>query len=310
MLTFLLKRLTGALLVLVGVSFITFLLLGTAPGDAADILAGESASKEQMEALRQQLGLDAPLLERYGDFISAAVTRGDLGDSLFYQRPVSELLLERFNHTLTLTLIASGVALLIGFVTGALAAERANSYLDLGLMSMVALGIALPSFWLALLLMMVFSVNLGWLPVVGSGSIRHLVLPVVCLALPTSALVARLVRSSLLDVSQEDYVNTANAKGLNRFTVWQRHIVRNGMIPVITVVGLYLGHLLSGVFIIETIFALPGLGRLAVQSIFNRDFPVVVGSVLLIAVIYQLLNLGVDIAQVFLDPRIRQDVLQ
>lgn len=309
MANFLIKRLIGSFLVLIGVSFITFTLLDIVPGDAADVIAGETASQAELDALRAELNLDRPLFERYAIFARQAVFEQDLGKSVFYNRPVSELIRERFGYTLVLALTSIGLALVIGTLIGTLAAWRANSLLDLAVMSLAAFGISLPTFWVALLLIMVFSVHLSWLPVIGKGDLKHIIMPVICLALPTSAVVARLVRSSLLEINQADYVRTAHAKGAQKILVWWRHILRNGLIPVTTVMGLYLGHLMGGAFIVETIFSWPGLGRLAVQSIFNRDFPVVMGSVLLVAVIYQLINLVVDLGQAVLDPRIGQEVL-
>jgi len=190
---------------------------------------------------------------------------------------------------------------------GIVAVARPGGHLDLMIMAATTLGLSLPTFWVALLLIMLFSLRLGWLPVVGAGSPAHLILPATCLALPTTAVVARLMRASLLDVKGADYVRTAYAKGLPSHQVWRDHILRTGLIPVITLLGLYLGHLLGGTFIIETIFGWPGLGRLVVQAILDRDFPVVVGAVLLIAVIYQVLNFLVDVAYVVLDPRISRE---
>lgn len=306
---YVLRRLAGAVLMLLAVSLIVFVLLDVIPGDAAHTLAGDLASAEQLAAARHELGLDQPLFVRYARFVEGVVLRGDLGASVVSGRPVATLLSERFGATLKLALAALGLALVAGLFIGALAAIRAGGYLDLAVMAGATLGESLPSFWVSLLLIQVFALRLGWLPVFGAGSPAHLVLPAVTLALPAIALLARLVRSCLLDVRSADFVRTARAKGLGSLLVWRDHIFRNAVLPVITILGLYLGHVLGGAFIVETIFAWPGLGRLVVQAIFDRDVPVVVGAVLLIALIYQVLNLAVDLIHAVLDPRVGHEAL-
>lgn len=304
----LLRRLLGAGLVLLAVSFITFVALATAPGDAAVAAAGDSATHEQMTLLRQSMGLDLPLFVRYQAYLGG-VLQGDLGRSLIGQRAVSQLLLERLPYTLLLALAASALALLLGGLIGTVAALRAGGWLDTLLMGGVAVGLAVPVFWSALLLIMFFSLKLHWLPVVGAGSWRHLVLPTVTLAIPTAAIMARLVRASLLDVFGADYVRTAHAKGLRPRRVLGAHVFRNSLLPVLTVLGLQLGHLLGGAVVVETIFGWPGLGRLTVQAIFDRDLPVVMGAALLIAAFYVFINLAVDLAHAYLDPRVAQEAL-
>jgi peptide/nickel transport system permease protein len=304
----LLRRLVGAGLVLLAVSFITFVALATAPGDAASALVGDSASQEQMTLLRQSMGLDLPLFVRYQAYLGG-VLQGDLGRSLVGNRAVSQLLLERLPYTLLLAVAAASLALLVGGMIGTVAALRAGRWLDTVLMGGVAVGLAVPVFWSALLLMLLFSLKLHWLPVVGASSWRHLILPMVVLAIPTAAIVARLVRSSLLDVLAADYVRTAQAKGLRPRRVLSAHVFRNSLLPVLTVVGLQLGHLLGGAVVVETIFGWPGLGRLTVQAIFDRDLPVVMGAALLIATFYVLLNLAIDLAHAYLDPRVAQEAL-
>lgn len=304
----LLRRLIGAGLVLLAVSFITFLALATAPGDAASALVGDTASQEQLALVRQSMGLDLPLLVRYQAYLGG-VLQGDMGRSLIGQRPVSQLLMERLPYTLLLALSASALALLLGGVLGTVAALRAGRWLDTVLMGSVAVGLAVPVFWSALLLMMLFSLKLHWLPVVGANTPRHLILPAVTLAIPTAAIVARLVRSSLLDVMGADYVRTAQAKGLRPPHVIGVHVMRNSLLPVLAVVGLQLGHLLGGAVVVETIFGWPGLGRLTVQAIFDRDLPVVMGAALVIAAFYVLLNFAIDLAHAYLDPRVSQEAL-
>lgn len=305
----LLRRLGGTLLVLVAVSFITFAALAVAPGDAAEGLVGDSASAEQLAALRHEMGLDAPLVARYARFAAGLLSRGDFGKSLISGRPVGELLADRLPHTLLLALTAIGLATAIGMALGALAALRAGSYLDTLLMGGMVLGLAVPTFWSALLLIMLFSLRLGWLPVVGAGTAQHLVLPAVTLALPTAAIVARLTRAGLLDVMAADYVRTAHAKGLSPQRVFGGHVLRNALIPLVTVMGVQLGHLLGGSFIVETIFGWPGLGRLTVQAIFDRDYPVVLGAALIIAAMYLAINLLVDLAQAWLDPQVARETI-
>jgi peptide/nickel transport system permease protein len=295
--------------VLVAVSILVFTVLDTVPGDVAETLAGDEASAEQLAELRHELGLDRPLIIRYLSFAAGVVLRGDLGDSAISGRPVATLLSERFGATVKLALAALVVASVLGIIFGLIAASRAGGYVDLAVMAFTTLGESIPSFWVALLLIQFFALKLGWLPVLGDGGLEHLVMPTIALALPAIALIARLVRSCVLDVRSADFVRTAHAKGLSRLLVWRDHIVRNALLPVITMLGLYLGHLLGGTFIIETIYAWPGLGRLVVQAIFDRDFPVVIGAVLLIALIYQILNIFVDLAHAWLDPRIGHEAM-
>ncbi len=305
----LVRRLGGAALTLLVVSLITFVALESTPGDAASGMVGDSASAAQLQTLRAQLGLDRPVLARYGTFLYDLVLRGDLGHSLVSDKPVAGLLAERLPYTVLLALVATALAALVGVLVGIAAATRAGTWLDTLFMGGAALGLAVPTVWIALLLMMLFSVRLHWLPVVGASTPAHLILPAVVLALPTAAGLARLMRSSLLDVLGSDYIRTAHSKGLTHRQVLSRHIVRNSLIPVITTLGLHLGYLLSGAFVVETIFGWPGLGRLAVQAIFDRDYPVVVGATLLVAVIYILINLAVDLAHGWLDPQVAQQAL-
>jgi len=301
---FLLRRLAGALAVMVFVSFITFFLLDLAPGDAAEGLAGEFASEEQLHQLRQDMGLDRPLVLRYFDYLWNALLHGDLGRSLISGRSVSEMVMERFHYTLLLTFAAMVLALLAGTAMGWLATIRPGGLLDLLVMGTAAAGLSLPTFWVALMFILLFSLRLGWLPVTGAGSPAHLILPSLSLAIPTAGVVARLIRSGILDVKGMDYVRTAYAKGLPAGKIWRDHIFRNSLIPAITMLGLHLGHLLEGTVVIETVFGWPGLGRLLVQAVLDRDFTLVAGVVLLIAFIYQALNLLVDAAYAILDPRV------
>lgn len=298
------RRLGGTLVTLIVISLVTFVALMSTPGDTASALVGESASAAQLQAVRAELGLDQPLLVRYGTFLASLVVRGDLGRSLISNRPVSELVFERLPYTLVLALAAISLAALIGALLGGAAAIRSGTVWDTLLMSGAALGLALPTFWSALLLMMLLALRLHWLPVVGAESWQHLVLPTITLALPTAAAVARLMRSSVLDVLGADYCRTAHAKGLTPRQVLHRHVVRNSLIPVVTVLGLHLGYLIGGAFVVETIFGWPGVGRMIVQAIFDRDYPVVMGATLVIAALYIGINLLVDLTHGWLDPQI------
>lgn len=298
------RRLLGAAFVLIAVSAVTFFVLTAAPGDAAAGLIGDTASPEQVARLRAEMGLDQPVMLRYAFFLRDLFSSGDLGNSLISGRPVRDLLAERLPYTVLLALTAVGLAAGVGGLLGLLAARRPGTLADTAIMTTANLGIALPSFWVALLFILLFSLRLRWLPVFGADTPRHLILPAVTLALPTVAVVARLVRASLLDVQNADFVRTAHAKGLTGRIILRRHILRNALIPIVTVLGMHLGYLLGGAFIVETIFAWPGLGRLTVQAIFDRDLPVVLGATLTIAAIYVLINLSVDLLHAWLDPRV------
>lgn len=306
MLRFLANRALGAALVMLAVSFITFVLVDLAPGDAADLLAGESATAEERAAVRSDLGLDDPLPARYARYLGAAVLQGDLGRSMISGRPVAQLVADRFVYTLVLALTATALAVAVGGFAGGAAAARPGGAFDSAVMALITLGQAVPTFWVALLLTLVFGLYLDWLPVAGSGTPLHLVLPAVALALPAAAVVARLVRSSLLDVAGADFVRTAHAKGLGPAGVWGRHLLPNSLVPVMTMVGLHLAQMLGGAFIVESMFGWPGLGRLLVQAVFDRDLPVVMGAVLLFALIVQTISLLIDLAHGVLDPRIRE----
>jgi peptide/nickel transport system permease protein len=309
MIPHLLRRLAGSALVLLVVAFIIVMALDVVPGDAAEAIVGDSASEEQLDALRSEMDLDRSPMVRYLDFLWGAVTRGDLGKSLVNGRQVRDLLLHSLSYTLILALSATGLSIFVGGVIGILAAAQTKDWLDTLIMAVTALGLAIPTFWSGLLLILVFAVWLDWLPVLGAGSWQHLVLPTLTLALPTTAVVARLTRSGLLEELSANYVRTARAKGVPPRLVLARHVLRNGLLPVLTVLGLHLGHLLGGTFIVETIFGWPGLGRLTVQAIFDRDLPVVLGAALVMATAYLVINLGVDLIHAWLDPRVAHQSL-
>lgn len=303
------RRLLSTLVTLVVVSVVTFCALDATPGDAASALVGEHASREQLQSVRAELGLDQSWVARYAAFAAQLVTRGDLGRSLVSQRAVGELVRERLPYTLVLASTAIFFAVALGVILGTLAALRAGAWLDTFLMSGAALTLAVPTFLSALLFVWLFALTLRWLPIVGAETPWHLVMPATTLALPTGAIIARLVRASLLDVFGADFICTAHAKGIAPHDVLTRHTLRNSLLPVVTVVGLHLGHLVGGAFIIETIFALPGLGRLLVQAIFDRDAPVVLGGTLTVAALYLAINFLVDLAHGWLDPQVAHGAL-
>jgi ABC-type dipeptide/oligopeptide/nickel transport system permease component len=300
------RRLVQSMIVVWGVSILVFFLLRLAPGDPVSLLLAETASPEQIAEARAKWGLDKPIYVQYWVFLTRAV-RGDLGDSLFFRQPAIEVLFERMPATLQLSVVALLFSLSVAIPIGLLSALKRDTIWDYLGTNIAMLGQALPPYWLGIMLILVFSVNLRWFPTSGRGTIWHLVLPAVTLGSVLMALVTRLVRSGMLDVLGEDYIRTARAKGLSERRVIIRHALRNILIPLVTVLGLQLGALFGGAVITESIFAWPGVGRLALQAINARDYPLVQASVLVISVVYVFLNLAVDILYVYLDPRIRYE---
>ncbi len=304
--SYLVRRLLLALPVVLGVATLVFLLIHLIPGDPVEIMLGESALPADRDALREALGLDRPILEQYGSFLWG-LCRGDLGVSLQQRRPVTALIREHYPATLELTLAAMLISLLIALPAGILSGIRQYSFWDHSTMFLALLGVSMPNFWLGPLLIWVFSIQLGWFPVSGKGGLAHLLLPALTLGASMAAIVARMTRSSVLEVLREDYVMTARAKGLSEARIILKHVLRNAMLPVLTVVGLQFGALLAGSIITETIFSWPGLGTLMVKAIQTRDYPVVQGCVLVIALSYVLVNLFTDLLYGVIDPRIRYE---
>jgi ABC-type dipeptide/oligopeptide/nickel transport system permease component len=290
--------------VLLGVSVAVFLMIHLVPGDPAALFAGMEASQGDVERVRGALGLDASLPVQYVMFVRRLVT-GDLGTSFKTGRPVSEEIGARYANTLALSGLAIVVASVLGTATGIVSAIRKYTAVDDALLLVSLVGVSMPAFFLGLVLMLLFSVSLGWLPLAGQGGWRHLVLPAATLAIPTAAVLTRMVRSSLVEVMEQDYVRTARAKGLREVVVVNSHAVRNALIPVVTLIGLQFGYLLGGAVVTETVFSWPGIGRLIVQAITARDFPVVQASVLLLAVTFVGVNLLTDVLYSLIDPRIR-----
>lgn len=304
MLTFLARRLLQLVPVLFGVSVAVFLMIHLIPGDPAVLIAGRDATEDDIEAVRRALELDRPLPLQYVQFLSRALV-GDFGESFRSGRPVIEEIGFRYWNTLLLGLSAVVFGTILGIATGIFTAVYRNGWFDSAILAVSLLGISMPQFFLGVLLMLFFSVYLGWLPLTGAGSFAHLILPTLTLGIPNAAIISRITRSSLIETLGQDYVRTARAKGLTGGIVVYRHAFRNALIPVVTVAGLQMGYLLGGAVVTETVFAWPGIGRLIVQSIDSRDFPVVQAAVLMLAVTFVLINLVTDLVYRFLDPRIK-----
>lgn len=297
-------RIATMIPVLLIVSVLVFLMIRLIPGDPVRVMLAESgASAERIELVRKQLGLDDPLPVQYGRFMRQMLT-GD-ARSIRTQRPVVQQYWGLFPSTLQLAVTALICATILGMVFGIVAAVNQHTWIDSLTMGVSFLGVSVPSFWLALVLIYFFSQRLAWLPATGGGDVRHLILPALVLAVGQSALIGRLVRAHMVEAMQEDYVKTARAKGLRERAVILRHALRNALLPVVTLLGLNFGYLLSGAVIIETVFARPGVGRMIVDGILNKDFPVVQGAVLITAAVYLLVNLLTDISYALIDPRIR-----
>ncbi|HEY7520547.1 MAG TPA: ABC transporter permease [Methylomirabilota bacterium] len=303
MLTFVVRRLLLAVPVLLGVVFAVMLTIDLLPGDAVSLMLGEHATKDAVAALRDHLGLDKPFAVRYVDYVGR-VARGDLGRSIQQNRPVAAELADAWPATLQLTVAALVLAAGIGIAAGIVSAVWPNSLFDAGARLASLFGLSMPIFWTGLVLIVIFSLWLNWLPVGGAGTLAHLVLPAVTLALPSVAMVARMTRSAVLDVLGEDYVRTARAKGLAETAVLTRHALRNALIPILTLLGLQSGQLMGGAVLTETVFAWPGLGRLMVKAIFARDFILLQGAVLVFALVFVVVNVIVDLSYGLLDPRV------
>jgi peptide/nickel transport system permease protein len=301
---YILRRLSFFLPILIGVSLLVFAIMHLTPGDPAEILLGSEASKEQIAQVRKNLGLDRPVSIQYLLFLKNAL-KGDLGRSIRTNNPVSEEILSRFPATLALAASGLAIAVLLGFPLGLLAALRQNTPID-GLAGFFSLiGFSIPNFWAGLMLMLLFSIAIPILPSSGHGSLRHLILPSVTLGIQVMAVIARMTRSSVLEVIRSDYIRTAHAKGIPARFVLSHHLVRNALIPVVTIAGLYFGLLLGGVVVTETVFSYPGIGRMLIDAIRAHDYPLVQGGVLFFGACICVVNLLVDILYAFLDPRIR-----
>lgn len=300
---YLLYRLLLLVPTLFGALTLVFLLIHFVPGDPVEVMLGETAAAADKEELRRQLGLDRPMAARYAGFIGG-LARGDLGNSLYGNAKVAELIAARLPATLQLTFAAMTVAVLIAFPLGLLAAFKRDSWIDRLALFFSLVGLSMPNFWLGPLLMITVSIQLGWLPVSGRAGVAHLILPSLTLGLSMAAIVTRILRTSLVRIVHMDYTRAARAKGLGEWSIWLKHMMRNALLPVVTIMGLQFGSLLAGSIITETIFSWPGIGRLTVQAIQTRDYPLVQGCVLVVAVGYLLINFLTDVVYSVIDPRI------
>jgi peptide/nickel transport system permease protein len=301
---YLIRRLLGLVPVAIGVATLTFLLTQLIPGDPVVAMLGDNAQPADIAGMRHQLGLDRPLWAQYGAFLNG-LARGDLGESIAMRAPVSRLIAERYPATVELAAAGLIVAIVIALPLGLIAGANPGGLGDLGAMSVALLGISIPHIYLGPLLMIIFSLDLRWLPLTGRGGIAHLVLPAITLGLSLAAILARMLRQSLIGVRQADYMRTARGKGLGPIAVLIRHALRNALMPVVTLLGLEAGALLTGSIIAETIFSWPGLGRLLITAISNRDYPLVQGCVLTFALSYVVVDLMTDLAYGVIDPRVR-----
>ena len=312
MFAYVVRRLFATIVVMAVVAFVVFLLLYLTPGDPAAILAGDAATSDDIRRIREKLGLDEPFLVRFGGWIGRLL-HGDLGISIFTNLPVTHLIAQRIEPTLSLTLCTLLISVLVAVPLGVLAAARAGTWIDRAVMGFSVLGFSLPVFVLAYILILTFSIGLDWLPVQGYRPIgdglwqwaRHLILPSTALGTVYIALIARITRASILDVLSQDYVRTAQAKGLSPREVLTGHALKNAAVPIVTVIGIGIALLIGGAIVTETVFAIPGIGRLTVDSILRRDYPIIQGVVLMFSAAYVLINLAVDLSYMFFDPRIR-----
>ena len=306
MLRYFFRRLLLTVPVLLGVATLVFALIHLVPGDPAQAMLGDGASHEDVLRLQHTLGLDRPLLTQYKSFL-VGIAHGDLGTSFRYNTPVTAQIREKFPNTAVLALAAMLVAVVIAIPLGILAAVYRGTLIDHAAMTLALLGICMPNFWLGPLLAILFAVRLGWLPVSGIGGLSHLVLPAITLGAALAAILARMTRASVLEELRELYVLAARARGLSGTRAVVRHAFRNSLIPIVTIIGLQFGAVLTGTIITESIFAWPGIGRLLIQAINFRDYPLVQGCILFISVTYVAMNLLTDLTYGFLDPRIRFD---
>src|SRR4029077_20132733 len=312
MIAYIVRRLFSTIVVMTVVAFVVFSLLYLTPGDPAAVIAGDEATSDDIRRIRANLGLDEPFLIRFGGWVWG-LAHGDLGTSIFTNLPVTHLIAQRIEPTLSLTLCTLLVAVLVAVPLGVIAAAKAGTWIDRAVMAFSVLGFSVPVFVLAYILILVFSIELEWLPVQGYRSIhedfwdwlRHLILPSVALGTVYIALIARITRASMLEVLAQDYIRTAQAKGLDERHVLGGHALKNAAVPIVTVIGIGFALLISGAVVTETVFAIPGLGRLTVDAIVGRNYPIIQGVTLLFSAVYVLINLAVDLSYLVLDPRIR-----
>ena len=305
MLRYIIRRVLFLIPVLLGVAFCVFTLLYLTPGDPARMVLGDLATEDAVQEFRNREGLNDPFLVQFGNYVWKAVTKGDIGRSYITKRSVAQEVLAVFPATLKLSALAMLIAILVGLPCGILSAIRQYSIFDTVTMIFAMIGLSMPVFWLGLLLILLFSVHLRWLPSSGFGTFKATILPAVSLSAQAISKVTRMTRSSMLEVIRADYIRTARAKGQKEFVVIWVHALHNALIPVVTLCGLQFGHLLAGAILTESIFAIPGVGRLMVSSIMQRDYPMVQGGVLFIAIAFSIVNLLVDLVYAYIDPRIK-----
>lgn len=310
MLKFILKRILLMIPVLIGVTFIIFSIMYFTPGDPAEQVLGEMATPEDKEMFREQYGLNEPFIIQYGTYMKNIVTKGDMGFSYVTKRPVVTEILDRFPTTLKLAVLSVAVALTIGIILGIISATRQYSIIDNICTFFAMFGVSMPSFWAAMMVIILFSVALGWLPAFGISTPAHWVLPAGVIGIESAAVIMRMTRSSMLEVIRQDYITTARAKGQSEKVVIFKHALQNGLIPVITMAGLQFGKLLGGTVIIETIFAIPGLGKLLIDAINANNYPMVQGCAVFMAFTISIINLLVDILYAYIDPRIRSQYVK
>lgn len=302
---YILKRLAMMIPVLLGVTIIVFSLMYISPGDPAKLILGETATQAEVDSLREELGLNDSYIERLGAYVGDIAFKGDFGSSYVTGRPVMTEILERFPKTVTLALLSSIISIVIGITAGIISATKQYSVFDNVATAISLVGVSMPTFWQGLMAIIIFSIWLGWLPASGSYGWEYWIMPSAILGTASAASIMRMTRSSMLEVIRQDYIRTARAKGQSEFVVIMKHALKNALIPVVTVVGMQFGSLLGGSVLMESVFAIPGLGKYMIDSIKTRDFPVVLGSVLFLAFVFSFINLLVDILYSFIDPRIK-----
>lgn len=304
MLKYIIKKLLFMIPILIGSTILIFMILHLAPGDPVDLIVGPNVTLEVYQNIRTNLGLDKPLITQYLKFLGN-ILKGDLGQSILQRRPVIDIVLERFPVTLKIGLLSLLLSFIIALPVGIIAAVKRNTSADYLSMAFALVGISMPSFWLGLLLLYFFAYRLGWFPISGYGTWRHLVLPTITMGLIDAAVTARMVRSSMLEVVKQDYIRTARAKGLKEEKVINKHALKNALIPIITLLGMRIGWIFGGSAVLEMVFSIPGIGRLMVDSIFSRDYPVVQGSMLMLVISIMVGNIIADILYAIVDPRIK-----
>jgi len=304
MIRYIIRRMASIIPVIIGITVLIYFVMSFSPGDPATMMLGSAATPEAIDQLRSELGLDKPVLVQYLNYMKSLV-KGDMGRSYITNNTVVSEIISRLPVTLKLAVLSIGLAVIIAIPIGIICGVKPNTLMDGLSMIFTLIGVSMPAFWLSLIMILIFSVSLKWLPAGGSDTMKHFILPAVTLSFGSMAIIARTMRSSLLEVIRQDYITTARAKGVPKKMITRKHALNNALIPTVTVIGLEMGTNLGGAVLTETVFAMPGLGRLIVDSIKNQDTPLVLGGLITFAVFFSLVNLGVDILYAFIDPRIK-----